>query len=73
MREGCKSSWASKAWGSGAGKGVNLTGGARLTERRGRAKEATDTRAGWAGRDDFGLRGWRGPWVGRAESKEKNF
>jgi hypothetical protein len=46
MREGCKSSGASEAQGSGArdfrpgsasaGKGVNLTGGARLTERRGR-------------------------------------
>jgi hypothetical protein len=46
MREGCKSSEASEARGSGAGdfrpgsagvgKGVNLTGGAQLTERRGR-------------------------------------
>jgi hypothetical protein len=47
MREGCKSSGASEAWGSGgagdirsgsagAGKGVNLTGGTQLTERRGR-------------------------------------
>jgi hypothetical protein len=46
MREGCKSSGASEARGSdagdfrpgstGVGKGVNLTGGARLTERRGR-------------------------------------
>jgi hypothetical protein len=44
MREGCKSSGASEARGSGdvgdfrpgsvdAGKGVNLIGGARLTER----------------------------------------
>jgi hypothetical protein len=46
IREGCKSSGASEARGSGAGdfrprladagKGVNLTGGARLIERRGR-------------------------------------
>jgi hypothetical protein len=52
MREGCKSSGASEARGSGAGeaavrwisdrgrptwgRGVNLIGGARLTERRGR-------------------------------------
>jgi hypothetical protein len=46
MREGCKSSGASEARGNGvgdfrpgsagAGKGVNLTGGVRLTERRGR-------------------------------------
>jgi hypothetical protein len=47
MTEGCKSSGASEARGSGgagdfrpgsadARKGVNLTGGARLTERRGR-------------------------------------
>jgi hypothetical protein len=46
MREGCKNSGASEARGSGAGdfqlgsagagKGVNLTGGAQLTERRGR-------------------------------------
>jgi hypothetical protein len=44
--------------------------------------DATDARAGWAGRDCFGLRGRRGRWagwargrtgrmVGRAESKEK--
>jgi hypothetical protein len=46
MREGCKSSGASEARGSGTGdlrpgsagvgEGVNLTGGAWLTERRGR-------------------------------------
>jgi hypothetical protein len=39
-------------------------------------KDATDARAGWAGRDDFGLpgrRGRTGRGVGRAESKEKNF
>jgi hypothetical protein len=46
MREGCKRSGASEARGSDAGdfrpgsagarKGVNLTGGVRLTERRGR-------------------------------------
>jgi hypothetical protein len=47
-------------------------------------EDATDVRAGWAGRDDFGLRGRRGMWagwargrtgrgVGRAKSKEKNF
>jgi hypothetical protein len=47
-------------------------------------EDATDVRAGWAGRDDFGPRrrhnrwaGWArgrtGLGVGRAESKEKNF
>jgi hypothetical protein len=46
MREDCKSSGASEVRGSGTGdfrpgsadaeKGVNLTGGAQLTERRGR-------------------------------------
>jgi hypothetical protein len=47
-------------------------------------EDATDARAGWAGRDDFSLWGRRGRWagwargrtghgVGRAESKEKNF
>jgi hypothetical protein len=47
-------------------------------------EDMTDARARWAGRDDFSLRGRRGPWaggargrmgrgVGRAESKEKNF
>jgi hypothetical protein len=47
-------------------------------------EDATDAQAGWAGRDDFGLRGRRGRWagwargrmgrgVGRAKSKEKNF
>jgi hypothetical protein len=46
MTEGCESSGASEVRDSGAGdfrpgsanagKGVNLTGGARLTERRGR-------------------------------------
>jgi hypothetical protein len=45
-------------------------------------KDATDTRAGWVGRGNFGLRGQWGRWaswargrtgrkVGRAESKEK--
>jgi hypothetical protein len=47
-------------------------------------EDKTDARAGWVGRDDFGLWGRRGRWagwargrtghgVGRAESKEKNF
>jgi hypothetical protein len=47
-------------------------------------EDATDARAGWAGRDDFGLWGWCGRWVGwargrtgrgvsRAECKEKKF
>jgi hypothetical protein len=47
-------------------------------------EDATDARAGWADRDDFGLRGRRGRWPGRArgrtgrgvdraESKKKNF
>jgi hypothetical protein len=45
-------------------------------------EDATDERAGWAGRDDFGLRGRRGRWagwargrmargVGQAENKER--
>jgi hypothetical protein len=45
-------------------------------------EDATDARDGWAGRDDFGLRGRRGRWagwargrtgrgIGRAENKEK--
>jgi hypothetical protein len=45
-------------------------------------EDATDARAGWADRDDFGLRGRRGRWagwargqagrgVGRAENQEK--
>jgi hypothetical protein len=29
-------------------------------------EDATDARAGWAGRDDFGLRGRRGRWAGWA-------
>jgi hypothetical protein len=29
-------------------------------------EDATDARAGWAGQDDFGLRGRRGRWAGRA-------
>jgi hypothetical protein len=47
-------------------------------------EDATDARAGWAGRGDFGLRGRCGQWagwarvqtghkVGRAESKENDF
>jgi hypothetical protein len=115
MREGCKSSGASEARGSGVGeprRGGFLTGVGRRGERgesnrwgpvdretrerwparegvirKGKCifhEDATDTWAGWAGQDDFGLRGWRGRWagwargrtgrgVGRAEIKEKNF
>jgi hypothetical protein len=47
-------------------------------------EDTTDTWAGWAGRDYFGLREWRGRWagwargrtgrkVGRAECKENLF
>jgi hypothetical protein len=47
-------------------------------------EDAIEARAGWAGRDDFGLPGRRGRWagwargrtghgVGRAENQEKNF
>jgi hypothetical protein len=115
MREGCKSSGASEARGSGAGElrheefptAVSRRGEEgesdrwgpvdRETRERRPAREgvnrkgkrifhedATDARAGWASRDCFGLRGWRGRWagwargrtgrgVGRAESREKNF
>jgi hypothetical protein len=52
--------------------------------RRISRKDAIDARAGWAGRDRFGLQGRRGQWaggargrvgrkVGRAEIKKKNF
>jgi hypothetical protein len=60
MREGCKGLVASEAWSGGAGgaatrcisdwgrlargKGVNLTDGARLTERRGRGGQLGKTR-----------------------------
>jgi hypothetical protein len=115
MREGCKSSGASEAWGSGTGErrcggfptGVSWHGEGGESDRWGPVdretmerrparegvirkgkcifrEDTTDARAGWAGQDDFGLRGWRGRWagwargrtgrgVGRAESKEKNF
>jgi hypothetical protein len=115
MREGCKSSGASEAWGSGMGErrrrgfptgvGRHREGGESdrwgpvdgETRERRPAREgvirkgkrifhedATDAPAGWAGRDNFGLRGRRGRWagwargrtgrvVGRAKSKEKNF
>jgi hypothetical protein len=61
---------------------MELTSGARLTERPGRGgrlgrrepkgkmyfhEDATDVRAGWAGQDGFGLRGRRGQWAGWAE------
>jgi hypothetical protein len=113
MREGCKSSGASEARGSGVGerrRGGFPTGVGRRGEgaesdrwgpidretrerrparegviRKGRRtsqEDATDTRAGWAGRDYFGLWERRGRWagwargrtdrkVGRAESKQK--
>jgi hypothetical protein len=59
-------------------EGVNRKGKCIFRE------DATDARAGWAGRDDFGPRGRHNRWagwargltghgVGRAESKEKNF
>jgi hypothetical protein len=76
MREGCKSSGASEAWGSGAGKfltRVGRCGGDDEADRRGprggdrgrrqparegmirkgkriSREDATDVRAGWAGR-----------------------
>jgi hypothetical protein len=95
MREGCKSSGASEARGSGAGElrrggyptGVGWRGEGGESDRWGLVdretrerrpawegvirkgkcifrEDATDPRAGWAGRDDFGLRGWRGWWAG---------
>jgi hypothetical protein len=85
MREGCKSSGASEARGSGAGERRCGEGGEsnrwvpvdRETRERRPAREgviqkgkcisredATDARAGWAGRDCFGLRGRRGWWAG---------
>jgi hypothetical protein len=47
-------------------------------------EDATNARAGWAGRDSFSLREWHGQWagwsrgrvgrkVGRAEIKKKEF
>jgi hypothetical protein len=113
MREGCKSSGASEARGSGTGerrRGGFSTGVGRRGEggesdrwgsvdremrerrparegviRKGKRisrEDATDARAGWAGRDCFSLRGRRSRWagwargrtgrkVGWAESKEK--
>jgi hypothetical protein len=61
-----------------AREGVNQKG------KRISREDATDARAGWAGRDSFDLRGWHGRWaswargraghkVGWAESKEKEF
>jgi hypothetical protein len=58
--------------------------GANQKGKRISCEDVTDARAGWAGRDGFGLRGWRGRWagwaigragrkVGQAESKEKEF
>jgi hypothetical protein len=35
MREGCKGSGASEAWGSGAGETTKLTGGARMVVTEG--------------------------------------
>jgi hypothetical protein len=32
-------------------------------------EDATDARAGWAGRDCFGLRGWCGRWAGWARGR----
>jgi hypothetical protein len=32
-------------------------------------KDVTDARAGWAGQDDFGLRGRRGQWAGWARGQ----
>jgi hypothetical protein len=95
MREGCKSSGASEARGSGAGErrrrgfptgvGRRWEGGEsdrwgpvdretreRLSSqedviRKGKrisCEDATDARAGWAGRECFGLRGQRERWVG---------
>jgi hypothetical protein len=91
MREGCKSSGASEAWGSGAGErrrggfltGVGRRGEGGESDRRGPVdretmerrparegvirkgkrisrEDATDAQAGWASRDNFGLRGRRG-------------
>jgi hypothetical protein len=100
MREGCKSSGASEAWGTGAGErrcGGFLTGVGRHGEggesdrwgpvdretrerrlaqegviRKGKRisrEDVTDTRAGWAGRDSFNLRGRHGRWAGWARGR----
>jgi hypothetical protein len=97
MREGCKSSEASEARGSGVEE-RRRGGFPTRVSRRGEGGEsdrwgpvdrdtrerrpfregvirkgkcisradATDARAGWAGRDDFDLRGRRGRWAGWA-------
>jgi hypothetical protein len=66
---------AARASSGGWRWGMELTAGARLTERRGRGgqlgrrepkgktysrEDVTDARARWAGRGSFGLRGQRG-------------
>jgi hypothetical protein len=85
MREGCKSSGASEARGSGTGEGgeSNRWGPVdRETRERRPAQEgvvrkgkrisredATDARTGWADRDCFGLRGRCGRWAGWARGR----
>jgi hypothetical protein len=64
--------------------GTELTGGAQLSERRGRGdrrrrrepkgktysrEDATDARARWAGRGSFGLQGQRGQRAGWAKGR----
>jgi hypothetical protein len=49
---------------------VGEAAGSEGTNQKGRRifhEDATDARAGWAGRDGFGLRGRRGQWAGWAE------
>jgi hypothetical protein len=73
---------AAQASSSGWRWGIELTAGARLTERRGRGgqlgrrepkgktysrEDATDARAWWAGRGGFGLWGQRGQRAGWAK------
>jgi hypothetical protein len=73
---------AARASSGGWRWGMELTAGARLTERRGRGgqlgrrepkrktysrEDATDARARWAGRGGFGLRGQQGQRAGWAK------
>jgi hypothetical protein len=78
MREGCKSSGASEARGSGAGErpregsptGVGQRGeGVIRKGKRISREDATDAWAGWAGWDCFSLRGRCGRWAGWARGR----
>jgi hypothetical protein len=43
--------------------------GANQKGKRISREDATDARAGWAGQDGFGLRGWRSQWAGWARGQ----